>query len=150
MTLFRNKAWTFTAAPAALAVAALALVGCSPSAEAQDPLAPDLAYPYEISADANEIRLNFAVLDGYYLYRDKFNFAVEGGAVTIGAPQIPTGEIHSDEFFGEQEIYRHEFEIAIPFTRSSAVDFLSKSDRITSLSLLGTSTSIKPRNNALK
>jgi thiol:disulfide interchange protein DsbD len=117
----RNKTWTF--APALAAVAAgFAFVGTSPVLHAQDPLAPDLAYPYEITAGQNEIRLNFAVLDGYYLYREKFNFSVDSNAISLGAPQFPDGEIHSDEFFGEQEIYRHEFQIAIPFIRTAQVD----------------------------
>ena len=122
MKRFRHKAWTFALAPVALVTAALVLVACSPRAAAQAPLAPDLAYPYEITAEPNQIRLNFAVLDGYYLYREKFNFTVESDAISIGPPLYPTGEIHSDEFFGEQEIYRHDFEITIPYTRTAQVD----------------------------
>jgi len=224
-----------------LVVATLALAGLSHRAEAQDVLSPKEAYPYEITADADEILLEFSVLDGYYLYREKFNFSttsaddstefelglqgcadiglcyppqkwpstvelpprpetatdrtasllagttsdeplpveqafianprfdqaneltvvwqiepgyylyrdkftfeVDGeiglatarlpdgvahtdenfgdveiydGSVILGTPQFPDGEIHSDEFFGEQVIYRHDFEIAVPYMR---------------------------------
>jgi thiol:disulfide interchange protein DsbD len=233
----------------AVAVAILAAVAIADRGEAQQPLQPQLAYPYEITTDANEIRLRFSILDGYYLYRDKFNFAVnpdgdsiefvlglqgcadiglcyppqkwpseldlpagpvqavssggslfagassdeplpvdqafvpnprfdsaneltvswqiqpgyylyrdkftfavdgeinfgaprlpagiphtdqnfgdvdvyKGGTVVLGTPRFPVGEIHSDEFFGEQEIYRHDFEIAIPYSRYDIVDIV--------------------------
>jgi len=224
-----------------LVVATLALAGLSHRAEAQDVLSPKEAYPYEVTADADEFLLEFGVLDGYYLYREKFNFSttsaddsaefelglqgcadiglcyppqkwpntvelpprpetaadrtasliagtasdeplpveqafaanprfdqaneltvvwqiepgyylyrdkftfeVDGeiglataklpdgvphtdqnfgdieiydGSAILGTPQFPDGEIHSDEFFGEQEIYRHDFEIAVPYMR---------------------------------
>src|SRR5690606_14182695 len=43
---------------------------------------------------------------------------------SLGAAVFPAGETHSDEFFGEQEIYRGAFEIAIPYTRTTSIDAL--------------------------
>jgi thiol:disulfide interchange protein DsbD len=85
------------------------------SAIAQDVVRPEVAYPYEVEVSDDRLLLNFAILDGYYLYRDKFSFGVESSDVTLGRAEFPTGEIHEDEFFGEQEIYRHEFRISIPY-----------------------------------
>jgi thiol:disulfide interchange protein DsbD len=101
---------------------------------------------------ANELTVSWQITPGYYLYRDKFTFAVDGniqfgtprlppgipyndqnfgdvevykgGTVVLGTPRFPDGEIHSDEFFGEQEIYRHDFEIAIPYSRYDIVDIV--------------------------
>jgi len=105
-----------------LSLAALGLVAAALPAPAQDPLPPDEVYLYDISADANDIRIDFNVLDGYYLYRNRFGFAVAGSAVTLGEPRFPRGEDHTDEFFGEQEIYRHAFSISIPYTRRTAAN----------------------------
>jgi len=92
-------------------------------AHAQDPevVPPQEAFPYSIEATADRLLLRFAVLDGYYLYRERFGFAVESGAVSLGAPDFPRGEIHEDEFFGEQEVYRGDFEIALPYRRLGRV-----------------------------
>jgi thiol:disulfide interchange protein DsbD len=43
----------------------------------------------------------------YYLYRHAFEFElVEAGGAELGAPALPDGEKHEDEFFGEVETYR--------------------------------------------
>jgi thiol:disulfide interchange protein DsbD len=106
-----------------LAIFAAALLGAAlGSAHAQDVLRPEAAFPYSIEAEADRLLLNFAVLDGYYLYRERFGFATSSAGIRLGTPQFPRGEDHEDEFFGKQEIYRHEFTIAVPFTRRSAAD----------------------------
>ena len=39
------------------------------------------------------------------MYRDKFRFSAEGNpSVQLGAPQMPRGAIHKDEFFGETDL----------------------------------------------
>jgi thiol:disulfide interchange protein DsbD len=85
---------------------------------AQDVLPPQQVFPYTATADADRVYLKFAVLDGYYLYRARFGFGSRTDGVTIGAATFPKGEIHSDQYFGEQEIYRGNFEISIPYRRT--------------------------------
>ena len=75
-------------------------------------------FPYTTRADAERVYVSFAVLDGYYLYRTRFGFGSKTDGVSIGAAAFPKGEIHSDEYFGEQEIYRGKFEVAIPYRRT--------------------------------
>ena len=104
-----------------LAVAAAAPLG---GARSQDVLPPEQAYPYSIEASSDQVLVRFAVLDGYYLYRERFGFESGTAAVGLRPAQFPRGEIHSDEFFGEQEIYRGDFDIAIPYTRNAAADQL--------------------------
>ena len=90
-------------------------------ARAQDVVRPEVAFPYTLEANADAIELRFAVLDGYYLYRDRFGFATTSPGIRLGAPRFPRGEDHEDEFFGKQEIYRHEFTITLPYERTGAV-----------------------------
>jgi thioredoxin:protein disulfide reductase len=102
---------------AMLASVALAL-GAAAVAQDDDIIPPEQVFKYTATADAEKIYLKFGILDGYYLYRSRFSFATSTPGVTLGAPVFPKGEIHSDEYFGEQEIYRRNFEIAIPYRRS--------------------------------
>ncbi|HEX5046705.1 MAG TPA: protein-disulfide reductase DsbD [Gammaproteobacteria bacterium] len=95
-----------------------ALVATRAIAQDDDVLPPEQVFKYTATADAERVRLKFDVLDGYYLYRARFGFASKTNGVTVGAAEFPKGEVHSDEFFGEQEIYRHGFEIAVPYQRN--------------------------------
>lgn len=106
-----------------LALVALTL-GCveSDDAAAQAPLPPDQVFRYEITANADEILLDFDVADGGYLYRDRFGFDITGDGAVLDAARFPDGEMHTDEFFGTQEIYRDTFQIALPYTRTTAAD----------------------------
>jgi thiol:disulfide interchange protein DsbD len=105
---------------AALAALALFAIGGVAVAQDQDVVPPEQVFKYTTASDAQKVYLKFAILDGYYLYRSRFGFDTATPGVTLGAPAFPKGEIHSDEYFGEQEIYRGKFEIAIPYRRSSA------------------------------
>jgi len=93
-------------------------------AAAQQPLRPELAYPYEVVADGDALRVRFDIVDGYYLYRSKFSFESATPGVRLSPAVFPPGEIHSDEFFGEQEIYRGAFEITLPYARTAPADRL--------------------------
>jgi thioredoxin:protein disulfide reductase len=92
-------------------------------AQEQEPLAPaEEVFRYTASADAAKVYLDFDVLEGHYLYRSRFGFDSGTAGVAIGAARFPRGETHSDEFFGDQETYRHTFRIAIPYRRSAPLD----------------------------
>ena len=103
---------------ALLALGSLA-TGAAAVAQDQDVIPPEQVFKYTTAADAQKVHLKFAILDDYYLYRSRFGFDTSTPGVTLSAPEFPKGEIHSDEYFGEQEIYRGKFEIAIPYRRSS-------------------------------
>ena len=96
----------------------LLLIGTSASAQlfkSDELLEPEKAFRFSARAADGEVEVSFAIADGYYLYRDKFRFAAEGNpAVRLGAPQLPAGARHKDEFFGEVETYRRQLSIRIP------------------------------------
>jgi thiol:disulfide interchange protein DsbD len=103
------------------ALAVALLLGASSPAAAQDVLPPQQAFPYTASATDEHVVLRFDMPDGYYLYRDRFGFRSATPDVTIASAGFPAGEMHTDEFFGEQVIYRHDFEILVPYQRASDV-----------------------------
>jgi thiol:disulfide interchange protein DsbD len=87
-------------------------------------LEPEKAFRFSArSLDASSIEVRFAIADGYYLYRERMRFAVAGNpAVRLGAPDMPQGEKHKDEFFGEVETYRKEVRVRIPAEGAGAFD----------------------------
>ncbi len=80
----------------------------------------DEAFKFEaIAMSATEIVARFTIADGYYMYRDHFEFAVPAAAeTTLGAPSLPAGEPKLDPEFGNVDVYfGGEVEIAIPLLR---------------------------------
>ncbi|MDH3325343.1 MAG: protein-disulfide reductase DsbD [Gammaproteobacteria bacterium] len=82
--------------------------------------------------DGNTILAHWDIADGYYLYRDKFEFSVEDGAgVTLGKIDYPpiSKEIE-DEVFGKMAVYYHEAAIKIPLKRAvtSPIDMVLRAN----------------------
>jgi thiol:disulfide interchange protein DsbD len=100
------------------------LAGSASYAQDDSPPPPEQVFRYTTRADADRVYVKFDVEDGFYLYRARFGFDSATPGVALGAATFPRGEVHSDEFFGEQEVFRHEFEIALPYRRSSPVNAL--------------------------
>jgi thiol:disulfide interchange protein DsbD len=102
-------------------LAFLVLLAVSSSAAAQlfrksdELLEPEKAFRFSARAVDGAVEIQFAIADGYYMYRDKFRFAAEGNpAVRLGSPELPAGARHRDEFFGEVQTYRRQVHIRIP------------------------------------
>jgi len=74
------------------------------------------------AVDAATLEVRYDIAKGYYMYRDKFAFALEPATVKAGAPQLPPGKIKQDEFFGDVETYRKEVVIRLPFTAAGGLD----------------------------
>jgi len=89
-------------------------------AQAEEPLAPEQAFRFAARAtDARTLEVRWQIADGYYLYRNKFKFALEGG--TLGVPVLPSGTMKDDELFGKIETYRKEVRILLPFEAAGPV-----------------------------
>jgi thiol:disulfide interchange protein DsbD len=90
------------------------------AAQAAEPLSPDQAYRFSARAiDAKTLEAHWQIADGYYMYRDKFKFTLEGGE--LGVPVLPPGKIKEDELFGKVETYRHEVVIRLPLKAAGKV-----------------------------
>jgi len=80
------------------------------------PLPPDQAYRLQVQPQNGALMAHWDIQPGYYLYKNKFQFISHTSGVTLGAPQFPAGETHTDQFFGAQEIYRGGVTASIPYT----------------------------------
>jgi len=67
---------------------------------------PEVAFVLTAEAQGDQVQLNWRILDGYYLYKQRISLAPADEAKAVGAIVLPKGESHTDEYFGEQEIYR--------------------------------------------
>ncbi len=93
----------------------LLLVSWPVHAAQPDLLEPDKAFRFTAKmAGPSAIEVNYQIAPGYYMYRDKFRFAVEPAQIAMGAPQLPPGKIQKDEFFGNVEVYRDAVSIILP------------------------------------
>ena len=78
-------------------------------------LEPEKAFRFSAQAHDGAVDVRFTIADGYYLYRDKFRFELQGNPqVRLGAPELPPGQRYKDQFFGDVEIYRKDVRIRVP------------------------------------
>jgi thiol:disulfide interchange protein DsbD len=95
---------------------AMLLFGSQLQAAGERPLPPQEVFRYVVFDAGNAFELDWEVNDGAYMYRDAFKFSVDNAAIELGTPELPKGEVHADEFLGEQVIYRDNFFVRIPYS----------------------------------
>ncbi|WP_174911069.1 protein-disulfide reductase DsbD [Burkholderia diffusa] len=96
------------------------LAGVSVARAADDFLDPSVAFKFSASESPGQVDVRFRVAHGYYLYRERFAFAVKGGQVTLGDPQFPAGHVKFDQTFQKEvETYRDEVVIHVPVKQAA-------------------------------
>ena len=85
-------------------------------------LQPEDAFKYTATADEQNVTIEWRATKGYYLYKKRMGLAAATPGVTVGESVYPKGEIHKDEYFGEQEIFRGTFKVTAPLTGAKAGD----------------------------
>lgn len=78
------------------------------SAEGPHILPVDSAFQLmPVEHDAHALRVSWFINKGYYLYRERMHFRVlDPQGVTLGKPQLPTGERQNEPGFGIMHVYR--------------------------------------------
>jgi thiol:disulfide interchange protein DsbD len=84
-------------------------------------LDPDQAFPFQVDVnDATTLVARWTVAEGYYLYRDKISFTLQQSQdVALGPISIAQGKVKHDEFFGQVEIFEHDFDVLLPLVRKN-------------------------------
>ncbi|ABA57563.1 protein-disulfide reductase DsbD [Nitrosococcus oceani] len=86
--------------------------------EAEKPplLKVDQAFIYNAAVeDGNTIIARVNIVEGYYLYRDKFAFQIlDTPEVKVSTAKLPPGKVKEDPFFGTTEVYEGKTELQIP------------------------------------
>jgi thiol:disulfide interchange protein DsbD len=80
------------------------------AADADNLLPVEEAFRVEATApDREHVRFEFHVAPDYYLYRERIKVKSADAGVALGALELPAGEKKHDEFFGDVEVYHHDF-----------------------------------------
>jgi len=96
----------------ALLISGLAQAGTNPFETKPEFLPVEKAFVFTSERlESGETQLYWQITDGYYLYQKRMKF---DGLPAEQHPALPEGESHSDEFFGEQPVYRQGLELKIP------------------------------------
>ncbi len=67
--------------------------------------------------DEQKLLATFTIKEGYYLYKDKVKFSASNDNVSIKTVSLPKGKIKDDPLFGKVEVFDHDVEIPIQFSR---------------------------------
>ena len=90
-------------------------------AHADEFLDPAIAFKPSVRAlDGQTLEVSYEIAKGYYLYRDKFRFAVDGDSVTLGTPVFPKGKEKDDENFGKVEVFYKAVAFRVPVERNAS------------------------------
>ena len=96
-------------------VAIAAWAGDVAAANEVELLDPEAAFRFSAQlVNSGTIEVRYAIADGYYLYRDKFDFQLAPGESKPGAIKFPAGKIKHDPLFGKVETYRKSVKVIIP------------------------------------
>lgn len=75
-------------------------------------LLPQEAFNFYSEESVGFLNVRINIAKGYYLYKNKINVFDDKKAPIIVS--LPEGSRHSDEYFGEQQVYRNVVEFSIP------------------------------------
>lgn len=115
----RRRAGRAFALALAAAIAA-AFAAPALAVDEKDLLPVDDAFAVSASApSAERIAIDWKIARGYYLYKHRISVKTDAGYVA-GPLQLPKGEAHKDEFFGDVETYRDRLSAGLPGTAQGA------------------------------
>jgi len=99
---------------AALLLMLATLCGSLAAQADEDFLPPEQAFKFSAHMqDAHTLVVDYAIAEGYHMYRERFKFAASGAK--LGEPAIPPGKVEFDDTFNKNvETYHHGVQIRIP------------------------------------
>jgi len=101
---------------ARLLLLATLLTAAASYAADDPPPPPQEVFRYVVFDAGDAFEIDWAIEDGFYMYQSAFGFESGDAAVVLGEPELPEGKVYSDEFLGEQIIYRGNFFVRVPYT----------------------------------
>ena len=85
-----------------------------------DFLPVDEAFRPRVTAiDGNTVEVSIQVTPGYYLYKDKISTATVSPRVQLGKLDLPPGEMKTDQYFGDMEVYHEDVLAVLPLARAT-------------------------------
>ena len=88
-------------------------------AQSDELLPPEQAFSLVAWMDGDRLIAEYDIAQGYYMYRQRFDFQIESGNAQFDTAVMPDGKIKNDEFFGDMEVYRGKLRIVLPILSSN-------------------------------
>jgi thiol:disulfide interchange protein DsbD len=88
-------------------------------AQSDELLPPEKAFSLAAWMEGDRLIAEYDIAQGYYMYRQRFDFQIESGDARFDTAIIPDGKIKNDEFFGDMEVYRGKLRIVLPILPSN-------------------------------
>jgi thiol:disulfide interchange protein DsbD len=106
-------------------------MGAGPAAGADEDrfLPPEQVFRYTVAAEGDGVAVHWTLPPGYYAYQQRMSLESATPGAVLGPVQYPKGEIHKDEYFGAQEVFRANFVVR------AAVNLAAGADRAITLKL---------------
>jgi thiol:disulfide interchange protein DsbD len=82
-------------------------------------LPPEQVFRYAVTSDGASVAVHWNLPDGYYAYKARMSLESATPGAALGSAIYPRGEIHKDEYFGAQEVFRGAFVVTAPLTLSA-------------------------------
>jgi thiol:disulfide interchange protein len=80
------------------------------------------AYQFSLVVEPQQLVFNWEIRDGYYLYRDRFDFRSFDSNLELQAPIFDSGLVKWDEFFEKDlEVYYSQTTVRLPFTATDDI-----------------------------
>jgi len=98
----------------------LALCAALPARAAEDQfLPPEQVFKYTLSSDGRDVAVHWELPSGYYAYKSRMSLDSATSGITLGPAAYPQGEVHRDDYFGSQEVFRGAFAVTAALTLAS-------------------------------
>jgi thiol:disulfide interchange protein DsbD len=75
--------------------------------------------PRLTAIDGNTVEISIQVAPGYYLYKDKIAAESLSDRVQLGKLDLPAGEMKTDQYFGDMEVYHNDVFATLPLARAT-------------------------------
>jgi thiol:disulfide interchange protein DsbD len=85
-------------------------------------LPPEQVFTYTASADETGVAVHWKLPAGYYAYKSRMSLESATPGATLGQVIYPKGDVHQDDYFGAQEVFRGSFVVTAPVTLAAGAD----------------------------
>ena len=117
LVVWRSLGMWYLVVPFAVALSLCRPADAAPAAAEPDLLEAEKAFPVTARrVSDNTVELQYAIAEGYYMYRDRFRFAVNGQPVLLAKKAWPVGKLKQDATFGRVITYRKSVHLLLPIS----------------------------------
>ncbi|QEH47966.1 protein-disulfide reductase DsbD [Aggregatibacter actinomycetemcomitans] len=87
-------------------------------------LTVDQAFQLQAEQYGSDISLNWQIVENYYLYQDKLEFALNGQPIESQPQFLSRAEQYEDPYFGTVQIFKHQLPLRLSLPNSKPQDIL--------------------------